>query len=327
MSAIKTGKIHTSQYLPIFLDSLRSDSILDFDLYLKREGNYLLYRSSQMPFDEKNRIALLDKCMRKLYISTDNQHLYQKYIESNIDQIINDNSIDVNTKASIVYDATKSLMRDVLTNPTLNDNIKRSQAMVESTVFFILNERHAFSNMLKMMSFDYYTYTHSVNVCIFSVALAQHIGVDNSMELNQLGIGALLHDVGKTRISESILNKNGALTPEEMEIIRKHPEWGYEIIRETDIIPEESYIPIIQHHERENKSGYPKGIGTNEIHQFGKIVAIADVFDAMTTEHVYRSAITSFETLREMHDEKGAFNKNLLGHFTNLLGPSGLLFY
>ena len=311
-----------SKLMPVYLDSLKIDSVLDFDLYLKRDTGFFLYRSSRMPFDENTRSSLLDRQIRKLYISIDEQSKYQKYIEQNINSIIKNDSIDEHTKAAVIYDTTRSLVIDILNDPALSENIKRAQNIVESTVYYILNEKNAFRSMLVVMTFDYYTYTHSVNVCAFSIALAQYTGINNPKQLNELGIGALLHDVGKMKIPASILNKQGSLTPEEFEIIKKHPQWGFELIKETDITPQESYYPILQHHERENNSGYPSGIGADEIHQYSKIAAIADSFDAMTTQRIYREAKTSFQACEELAKEKGAYNWELLERFINLLGPN-----
>ena len=144
------------------------------------------------------------------------------------------------------------------------------------------------------------------------------------MELDKIGTGALLHDVGKTKVSDAILKKPGPLTPMEMGYIKKHPKWGYDIMKETDMISADSYSPIIQHHERENGSGYPYELIAEEIHPFSKIVAIADAFDAMTTERVYRQAINAFPALKEMYQDKGSFNRVLLEQFTKLMGPTDL---
>jgi len=174
------------------------------------------------------------------------------------------------------------------------------------------------------MSFNYSTYTHSINVCTLSLALAQFVGVKNPSDLRTLGTGALLHDIGKTKIDISILNKTGPLTNAEMDIVRQHPQWGCDLAKETDLIDRESYIPIIQHHERENESGYPHAIGGKQIHMYGKITAIADVFDAMTTQRVYRNAVDAYPALKEMYEDRGAFDPELLGAFTKMLGPTNL---
>lgn len=322
MQVAQKTKAKKDKYLAIHLESLRINSILEFDLYIKQAGETILYRAAHLPFTEKNRTNLLENNIKNLYVSSDKFKHFQKYIEANINKIIEDPLVDETAKASIVYDSTKLLVKDVLSNPTLKKNIHRSQAMVESTVSFILKGPRAFHNLLKMMSFDYYTYTHSVNVCTFSLALAQYTGITNVGELHQIGTGALLHDVGKTRISESILKKEAPLTEDEMDIIRKHPEWGYEIIKETDIIEQVSYYPILQHHERENGSGYPKSLKGKHIHLYSKITAIADTFDAMTTRRAYRQAMGTFPALRKMFDHGDAYDKTLLRQFARLMGPA-----
>lgn len=309
-------------YHTIRLDSLRVDSIPDFDLYIDNGTALVLYRSAKLQFTEKTRSALMENGVSVLYVSADDRHRYQRYVEANINEIINDPSIDEIVKAGIIYDSAKLLVKDVLDNPTRGENIKRCQSMVESTVSLILRRRDAFRTLLHVMSIDYHVYTHSVNVCTYSLALARSIDIKSSMDLNHLGTGAILHDIGKSRIPESILKKPTTLTESEMETIRKHPQWGFELIKETDLISDESCAPIIQHHERENGSGYPSGINSDYIHRYSKIVAIADVFDAMTTERAYRSAEDTFPVLKWMFSEKQQFDGTMLEEFAKLMGPS-----
>jgi putative nucleotidyltransferase with HDIG domain len=212
-------------------------------------------------------------------------------------------------------------VRDVFADPAKCQHIKESQAFVESTVLYVLKGQNAFLNMLRVMSFDYTVFTHSVNVCTFSLALAHASGIAKTNELIQIATGALLHDVGKARIPESILHKSGPLDQSEWQIMRKHPKWGVELLSETDLIPQESYIPISQHHERRNGNGYPDGLEHDDIHIYGKIVAIADAFDAMTTNRVYRVAEDTFSTLKTMSAPEEGFDEPLLRQFIQLMGP------
>ena len=215
-------------------------------------------------------------------------------------------------------------MEDIFERPTFGDNIVRGKELVSSTVGFILTANNALSNLLDVMAFDYSTYTHSVNVCTLSLALAQFVGVSNPRDLQALGTGALLHDIGKTQIDESILNKAGPLSDAEMDVVRKHPQWGCDLAKKTDLIDQESYMPILQHHERENETGYPHAKSSKHIHLYGKITAIADVFDAMTTRRVYRKAVDAYPALKEMFDDHGAFDRELLRAFAEMLGPTDL---
>lgn len=318
-------KARTEQkFVPIYLDSIRVDSIINFDLYLLVNKQLVLYRAANLPFTERTRQKLLENKVDRLFVAQEDRGHYQRYIEQNLPRILNDPSVQEIKKAGILYETSTNLVKDVLSNPTFGENIQRSKDLVTNAVDYILRGREAFLNLLKITSFDYYTYTHSVNVCTFSIALAQQCGFKDEEFLNELGTGALLHDVGKSRISERILNKRSALTPIEFEIMKKHPKWGMEILEETDQIAQPSYYPVLQHHERGDRRGYPSGLSLDEMHIYSKIVAIADSFDAMTTERVYQRAIDTYPALRIMFSLKGAYDDQLMRAFVDLMGPTGL---
>jgi putative nucleotidyltransferase with HDIG domain len=310
------------KFVPIYLDSLRVDSVLDFDLYIDINRQLVLYRSNDLPFTERTRHKLLDNRVERLYVAFENRAKYQKYIERNLDKILADPEIREERKAGILYETSTNLVKDVLNNPTFGDNIQRSKDIVATTVGFILQGRQAFLNLLKITSFDYYTYTHSVNVCTFAIALAQQLGFQDEEFLHELGAGALLHDVGKSRISDRIINKRGSLTPIEFEIMKKHPKWGIEIIEESHGLEATSLYPILEHHERGDRRGYPQGLSLDEMHIYSKIVAIVDSFDAMTTERVYQRAMDTYPALRVIFSLKGAYDEQILRAFVELMGPT-----
>jgi len=312
------------KFIPVQLESIRVDSVLNFDLYININRNLVLYRSADLPFTERTRQKLLENKVDRVYITSESRTKYQRYIERNLSKIITDPQINEIKKASILYETSTNLVKDVLSKPTYGDNIKRSKELVSNTVNYILKGQEAFHSLMKITSFDYYTYTHSVNVCTFSIALAQQMGFNEQEFLFELGVGALLHDVGKSKISQRILNKKAALNSIEFEIMKKHPKWGIDLLTETDDIPQSSYYPILQHHERGDHSGYPNGIGLNEMHIFSKIVSIADSFDAMTTERVYQRAIDTFPALKMMFSLKHSYDDIALKSFVELMGPHGL---
>ena len=312
-------------YIPIYLDCLRIDSVLDFDLYLRVNNGMVLYRSADLPFTERTRQRLMENKVDRLFVPGDSKKNYQHYIEKNLDKVLVDPEIPDIKKASILYETSNGLVKDIFANPTYGDNVSRSQELVSSTVGFILQGQEAFHNLLKITSFDYYTYTHSVNVCTFSIALAQQLGQRDEQFLHELGVGALLHDLGKSRISERIINKRTALNPYEFEIMKKHPKWGVEILKDNDELPAASLYPVLQHHERGDGSGYPDGISLSQMHVYSRIVAICDTFDAMTTERVYQKAIDSYPCLRIIFSLSGAYDYNMVRTFAELMGPSGLL--
>ncbi len=319
-----TEKVPAQRYLPIYLETLRVDTVLEFDLFIKIGKDMVLYRSSDLPFTEKTLHKLLENNVSHLFVNYKSKGKYQTYIEKNLDKILEDRNIPEDKKAGILYETSQTLMQDVLENPEYGENIKRSQDLVGNTVGYILRGQAAFRNLLTISSFDYYTYTHSVNVCTFAVALAQQLGHKDEEYLNELGIGALLHDVGKSKISERILNKRSSLSTMEYELMKKHPKMGVEILAQTDMISAGSYYPVLQHHERGGKKGYPNNLDLHEMHEYSRIVAVVDTFDAMTTARVYQKAMETFPTLKIMFSLRDEFDEKILEAFATLMGPDGL---
>ena len=129
---------------------------------------------------------------------------------------------------------------------------------------------------------------HSVNVTFFAMSLGLGMGL-NEEDLIDLGLGTLLHDVGKLKIPEYVLKKPGKLTTEEFEIIKLHPSYGFDILRGVEDLPARSRLVALEHHERVDGSGYPRGLKKDEIHTFSRIAGVADVYEALTANRVYRT--------------------------------------
>ncbi|KGA96406.1 hisitidine kinase [Alkalihalobacillus alcalophilus ATCC 27647 = CGMCC 1.3604] len=151
----------------------------------------------------------------------------------------------------------------------------------------IKSKPNALTLLLSATSHDHYIFTHSFNVTVYSIGLAVELNY-SERQLLEVGLGALLHDIGKMSTPLEILEKPGKLTKEEFEIVKTHSKIGYDLLRQTKHIPLQVAKCAHQHHERLNGTGYPQGLKEDEIHPYAKIIAIADVFDAVTTNRVYR---------------------------------------
>lgn len=135
---------------------------------------------------------------------------------------------------------------------------------------------------------DNYTFNHSVNVAVICYMIGKWLGY-NEEKLTDLTHSGLLHDIGKAIVPDSILNKPGALNDEEFEEMKKHPVYGFRLVEKIKEIPKSVAYGVLMHHERENGKGYPMGAKGTQIHEFAKIISIADVYDAMTSDRVYHS--------------------------------------
>lgn len=244
----------------------------------------------------------------------------QKKATENLVATIQDKNLPPAQKAMRVQEHSFSMMKNLMDNPSA-ENIKEAKKGISVIVSLILNDDDTLQYLMNITSHDYYTYAHSVEVGILSVVLAKSFFKDSkNHDLYALGAGFFLHDLGKVGIDKDIINKPGRLTDDEMREMRRHPTLGYKLLLETHQLTEESKTIVLQHHERNDGAGYPKGLRGNEIHIYGRICAIVDVYNALTTDRPYREKMTPFNALRLMHEQMlHHFQKDLFERFVLLL--------
>jgi HD-GYP domain-containing protein (c-di-GMP phosphodiesterase class II) len=193
--------------------------------------------------------------------------------------------------------------------------------VIKEIIEYIISDPRIVYNMIAIRNHDCYTFSHSVNVCVISTLIGSAMGYDrNNLEI--LGIGAMLHDIGKVRIGVQLLNKAARLEPYEFDMMKAHTVAGYEILKTAVPI---SFLPAhvaLQHHEREDGSGYPKGLTGKDIHQFAKIVAVADVFDAMTSNRTYKQASPAYVAFQEIADHVSIkYQRSTVEALTKVITP------
>jgi putative nucleotidyltransferase with HDIG domain len=175
--------------------------------------------------------------------------------------------------------------------------------------------------------YDNYTFTHMVNVSVLAMAQARSLNLDGPM-LREFGFAALMHDIGKVRTPLEILNKPDKLTPGEFDVMKQHVVDGANILRRTPEMPALAPVVAFEHHLRQDLSGYPEKIGHRDLNLCTQIVSIADVYDALRSNRIYREGLPS-ERIRAIMTQKDspAFNTKLLRRFINLMGifPVGTL--
>ncbi|MNH89193.1 Cyclic di-GMP phosphodiesterase response regulator RpfG [compost metagenome] len=177
--------------------------------------------------------------------------------------------------------------------------------VVESILTDLSSREDVMIMMMNINSTDHYLYRHSLNVCVYTLLLGKVHGYNNDA-LSVLGMGALLHDIGKTKIPASILLKPDKLTDYEFDQMKQHTEIGFKMLKDEPGVPLVAAHCALQHHERINGSGYPRGIRENEIHEYARWIAIADSYDAMTTHRIYRSALLPHQATEMLYAGCGA---------------------
>ncbi len=253
--------------------------------------------------------------------------LKHKYIEKLMELGISSIYIDENLSDSseiyqVVKEQTKSealvMMRRIMNNIAFFNEEEASKVsnVVTKIVDGLLTNDEILINLIDIRTVDDYTFGHSVNVCILSLVTAMSLGYQRN-QLIDLGIGAILHDIGKTQISIDILNKPSKLTLNEYKEIKKHTLLGYEILRNIKSISNDAVNIALSHHERYDGNGYPNNIKASDIHEFARIVSVADVYDALTTNRIYRRQINSDIAINYLLSMSGSqFDKRMVEGFT-----------
>jgi HD-GYP domain-containing protein (c-di-GMP phosphodiesterase class II) len=297
----------TSGYMAVKVEMLRRlrSAAVDFFVQYDPRGAPILYHRAGCPFDAKHLTALHDAGVRQIFIlSGDFPTFGNDLLEA--------------VQSFVEVDSIPQAERFAALQLALAVEIERTAYMIDCGPYVAVAERVACElttllannkvlprDLFRLARHDFNTFTHVTNVTGYALILAERLGVCEGNELEMLATGAMLHDVGKRFIPTSILTKPARLTPEERAIIETHPQRGYEDLCRRPSITFAQLMMVYQHHERIDGRGYPVGLVGDEIHPWAKILAVVDVFDAMTGTRPYRRADAAQVALNYLKQNAG----------------------
>lgn len=240
-------------------------------------------------------------------------------VPEQLKEAIADKKMPPEKKAQAVHFHSVNMVSKLFDRPN-SKNISQFKEGIVGFVDLILADNATNHYLMNITTHDYNTYVHSVNVGVLGVSLAKAtIGKSDKHDMHALGAGFFLHDLGKVYINEAIINKPGKLSVDEMDEMRKHPGLGFKLLNETKQINEENRLVVLQHHERANGTGYPQKMHGENIHIYGRICSVADVFDALVSKRPYKKTHEPFEALKIMKQEMMAhFQKEIFDKFVLL---------
>ncbi|MCI0668674.1 MAG: HD-GYP domain-containing protein [Methylococcaceae bacterium] len=226
-----------------------------------------------------------------------------------------EHSIDIYDRAHALV---KSTMDDIQFGKAIDTGSAKS--LVKECVDTIIANPNTLLLLTRIRNKDEYTSQHSLNVCILSIVLGRFLGIPVA-KLEELGLCGLLHDMGKIKVPNEILNKEGRLTPEEYEIMKSHATLGRDILMTARDIPPSAVDVAYSHHEKLNGSGYPRGRNSESITPFTKIVSIVDTYDAITSDRVYQNGRSHLNALNILMKSSGThFPSSLVINFIACIG-------
>ena len=232
-------------------------------------------------------------------------------------------------RAKKIHAEAHKIIHNIMQDVRLGEQVKleKVEPLVEQMTESILRNGGALLSLCRVKNKDDYTFLHSVSVCALQVSFCRALGMD-AATLHLAGIGGLLHDIGKVKVPDMILNKAGRLTDEEFKAMKCHVTESKQILDQIEGIRELSIQVAYQHHERYDGSGYPEGLKGEAISQMGKMAAICDVYDAITSDRVYHKGLAPHEALRKIFEwSKFHFDPVLVQQFLRTIGiyPVGTL--
>jgi HD-GYP domain-containing protein (c-di-GMP phosphodiesterase class II) len=305
-----------NNFFSVSFDLIAIDRPIPYDLYVNSSTNenkekYVrIYPKNESISAEE--LKIFKKKYFQLYVHESQRQLYLKSLincstlpDSQKSEIIKDSAIHYLDK---LFDENKEFTTEIL-----SETIQECKTTVEAMVDVIKDyDVSKLQGLIATLSFhDFYTYDHSINVSMYCIAIYSAVRPNAPKEEIVLaGLGGLLHDIGKVKISTDIINNPDKLTEEEFEVIKKHPDYGYNLLVENSCDCEGVDFDIIkrivhEHHENFNGTGYPKKLASLDIHLLARITAIADFFDAITTKRSYHDVLPTEDAIQVMSKSVG----------------------
>jgi HD-GYP domain-containing protein (c-di-GMP phosphodiesterase class II) len=242
------------------------------------------------------------------YVQTAQWQAYKDFIQVQIKS----SEIPVIEKAQILRASSLALVEELFEHPDVNVALQSSRPIIENFVSFMEAEPSAMSHLIGLSGYDFYTYNHSLDVSIYALGLGKILGM-SPVELEELGLGSLFHDIGKRNVSLDILCKKGTLSKDEWTVMQQHTHYGFMILNQNPKISDAIKAACFEHHESFQGNGYPQQLHGNEIHPFARIVAITDTYDALTTQRSYNVPLAPFDALNLMKDQlHGRYDPDML---------------
>lgn len=296
--------IQSMGFLPIALDTLTASVTLPFDLFLLANAKVppVLFREQQLALEPSDFDRLGDRDVTALYIRVSDHTAYRRFL---VETVLQNERVPAPRRFQVLQAANKAVFEMAFANRNAQKIVDFATNYAEELAGIVCEESLTASELLDLMAHDYYTYTHATNVGVLSLLIARKIGMGTIDGIIALATGALLHDLGKRRISPALLNQRERLTKLQFEAIQEHPKLGFlEVCGRQDVLWDQLMM-IYHHHERWDGRGYPVGLVGDEIHLWTRICSVADAYDSMSSARPYRDALPNRKAWAIMENGSG----------------------
>ena len=308
------------EFIPIPTMLVSYDCGIKFDVYLRKGRHYLLFaKHGELGVHHKHRLA--EHGVESLYVHSEDISCFEEYIDRNFSGILQDDGIPIQERSKMLYDYSLILGKHLLqydqSTFLANSDRVKLEILASHAYEYLSRKNGAVQSVSKLLSHNYRTYSHCVNVSMYTLILLIDLSYTRQTA-KRICAGAFLHDIGKLKVPRHILDKRGRLTDEERLEILKHPADGLALTKDMDldVLAKDC---IIHHHEKLDGSGYPAR--AHRIPQHVRIVTMMDIYDALTSNRPYSKPYKPFEALAIIGKdvEAGRLDKDLFGRFVRIL--------
>jgi len=309
-------------YQPVDLETLIVGTLLHFPLFIRylqdddpaNVAQFTLYKGADSVFREADRGRLLHNSVSQLFIREPDLSRYNEYLEEQLESIVRDRNMPVAKRGELVFLAAFNYVTEIFSSKeSFEEKLDRGRKLSENLFTFLHTSPAALHLVKPLEPVDGNLPAHCVKVAVMVVALCSRVLDLAKDEIVEAGLGAFLHDYGKTFAAGHKLDGREKLSPKELQIVKKHPLEGYKYLNLYKGMGEVALTVILRHHEKEDGTGYPDGLCGIELEDWAKAAAIADTYCDLTSVKPYRKAFPPGEALRIIHDEmQGAFDERLL---------------
>ncbi|MHB8861584.1 MAG: HD-GYP domain-containing protein [Pirellulaceae bacterium] len=295
------GEPELRGFLPIALETLASADKLNFDLFTRSEtGRTVLLGGRNYVLNEEDIRRLSDSSKTTLYIRAADRVSYCDYLR---EVVLQSPKLKPPQRLQVLHAANQATFEFVFSSSSVQRYVEFAEKFGRELVEIISNNDIAVTELVKLLNHDYSTYTHVVNVTTYCLALARGLGFADGAQLREIAIGALLHDYGHRHIPKSVLHNTDPLADAKWGLFQQHPLYGFRDLCQRPDLTWRQLMMIYQHHERLDGKGYPVGVEASEVHPWGRLCKVADVFATLTSDRAYRKAEPVCKVAQWMQDQ------------------------
>lgn len=308
------------KYRPVHIACIDPDKFPLVALYMQSGTNLVLYKPADRQISRADLQRLERNQIEHLYVNSSSIREVADFLEGSITALLLDENLSGAVKGQLLSQVAMNYVMDVFEMPDKLSDLDRCRNLVRQLMQYIAANEHPLSALHSIMNHDFYTFAHSVHVASLSLLVHAQVFGLTPAELEDVGIGGILHDVGMIFVPNSILEKTDILTNFEYNLIKKHAERGYECLRELGGFSDITLAAVRYHHERNNGEGYPFQLAGDEIPRTAQVTAICDVFSALTSDRAYKKAMAKNEALDLMSSVgKDVFSPRLIEKFRDVI--------